>query len=252
MRSNRTVLVSAVALVLMQYPYDLVLFDLDGTLSDPLVGIGRSINYALSHFGYAPLELDRLASHIGPPLDDTLKAITGVQSQGELNALVAKYRERYADVGYSENVIYPGIREALTALSATGIPLGVCTSKRVDFAEKILEMFGIRSHFCFINGGEIGVHKWQQIEGLVTQGQVSRASVMVGDRAVDLIAAHRNGLQGAGALWGYGSREELERERPAYLLASTAELVSLAEANHSIGQTSNSELSPQSVVHLKR
>jgi phosphoglycolate phosphatase len=211
----------------MHQAHDLVLFDLDGTLSDPLVGIGRSINYALSHFGYASLELSQLSVHIGPPLDEAFKAITGVQSQAELSGFVAKYRERYAAIGYCENVLYPGIREALVALSAAGVPLGVCTSKRVDFAEKVLEMFGLRSHFLFVNGGEVGVHKWQQIEGLLVQGQVSRASLMVGDRAVDLIAAHRNGLQAAGVLWGHGSRAELENERPRYLFASTAELLSL-------------------------
>jgi len=86
-------------------------------------------------------------------------------------------------------VLYPGIREALTAFSAAGVPLGVCTSKRVDFAEQILEMFGLRSHFRFVNGGEIGVHKWQQIESLLTQGQVSRSSVMVGDRGASQWAA---------------------------------------------------------------
>lgn len=211
----------------MQHPYDLVLFDLDGTLSDPLVGIGRSINYALSHYGYEPLELSQPAVHIGPPLDEAFKQITGIQAQAELSALVAKYRERYADVGYAENVLYPGIREALSSLGATGIPLGVCTSKRVDFAEQILEMFGLRAHFRFVDGGEIGVHKWQQVEGLLSRGEISLSSVMVGDRAVDLIAAHRNGLHAAGVLWGHGSRAELESERPSHLFSCAAELVLL-------------------------
>jgi phosphoglycolate phosphatase len=119
----------------MHRPHELVLFDLDGTLSDPLVGIGRSINYALSHYGYEPVELSQLAEHIGPPLDQAFKQNTGVQAQAGLNAVVAKYRERYADVGYSENVLYPGIREALSTFSAAGVPLAVCTSNRVDFAE---------------------------------------------------------------------------------------------------------------------
>jgi len=211
----------------MQRPHDIVLFDLDGTLSDPVVGIGRSINYALSHFGYEPLELNRISAYIGPPLDEAFSAITGLQSKDELSGFVAKYRERYADVGYAENVLYPGIPEALQALSATGVSLGVCTSKRVDFAEQILEMFGLRSHFLFVSGGEIGVPKWRQIQDLLAQNQVSTSSVMVGDRAVDLIAAHRNGLQAAGVLWGHGSREELECEQPRYILASTKELSSL-------------------------
>lgn len=140
---------------------DLLLFDLDGTLSDPLVGIGRSINYALSHFGCAPLELSQLAAYVGPPLDQTFRTLTAATGDDDIHALVAKYRERYAEVGYSENVLYPGIPEALTALAASGIPMGICTSKRADFAEKILEMFGLRKHFRFVSGGEIGVQKWQ-------------------------------------------------------------------------------------------
>jgi len=209
-------------------PHDLVIFDLDGTLSDPLVGIARSINYSLAHYGYEQVDPDRLAVHIGPPIDQAFGAITGVESGAELAGLVSKYRERYAEVGYSENTLYPGIPEALHALSAAGLPLGVCTSKRVDFAEKILTMFALRSHFGFVSGGDIGVHKWQQLESLLARRQISRSSIMVGDRAVDLVAAHRNGLQAAGVLWGHGSRAELENERPCCLLASPAELVRFA------------------------
>ena len=84
-------------------PHDLILFDLDGTLSDPLVGIGRSINYALTHYGYPARELGQLSACVGPPLDESFKALTGVTTPSHIDALVAKYRERYAEVGYSEN-----------------------------------------------------------------------------------------------------------------------------------------------------
>jgi phosphoglycolate phosphatase len=211
----------------MAAPHDLVLFDLDGTLSDPLLGIGRSINYALSTLGYASLELSELANYVGPPLDETFRTLTGTTSPGELNALVARYRERYADIGYSENVLYPGIAEALTSFSEAGVPLAICTSKRKDFAVRILEMFGVRSCCSFVGGGDIGVHKWQQIEGLLSQRCVSTSTVMVGDRAVDMVAAHRNGLQAAGVLWGHGSRAELVSERPRYLFDSPPELLML-------------------------
>ena len=208
-------------------PHDLILFDLDGTLSDPLVGIGRSINSALTHYGYPARELEQLSVYIGPPLDESFKTLTGVTTPSHIHVLVAKYRERYADVGYSENVLYPGIPEVLTALSDSGIPMGVCTSKRVDFAEQILKMFGLRAHFRFVSGGDIGVHKWRQMQGLIADGLVSSSSVMVGDRAVDMVAAHCNGLQAAGVLWGHGSREELMQEQPRYLFASTEALLSL-------------------------
>lgn len=164
----------------------------------------------------------------GTPIDQAFSSITGVESESELRALVDKYRERYADVGYSENELYPGIPEAIESLAEAAIPLGVCTSKRVDFAERILAMFGLRSYFGFVSGGDIGVHKWQQLESLSAQNRVSRSSVMVGDRAVDLIAARRNGLQSAGVLWGHGSRAELEAERPDYLIASPSDLIRIA------------------------
>ena len=211
-------------------PHDLVLFDLDGTLSDPLEGIGRSINYALSHFGYKPLAFADVAPYVGPPLDETFKAITGGRMTSEVTALVSKFRERYADVGYSENKLYPGIIEALEALRAANTPMAVCTSKRRDFAEKILTMFGLIQYFRFIDGGEIGTHKWQQIAVLLSQGKVSKSSIMVGDRSVDMIAAHRNGLKAAGVLWGYGSLAELSNEMPARLFSSPSELVDLANA----------------------
>jgi phosphoglycolate phosphatase len=215
----------------MKSPYDVVLFDLDGTLSDPLVGIGRSINYALSHFGYAELPLAELSVHVGPPLDQAFSAITGLSSSSALDGFVAKYRERYGEIGYSENVLYPGIPSALHHLSQSGMKLGVCTSKRVDFAEKILELFGLSSYFSFVSGGEIGTHKWQQLQQLLETGVISQSTVMVGDRSVDITSAHRNGLHAAGVLWGHGSRDELEAERPRYLFAKPEELLCLIGLN---------------------
>jgi phosphoglycolate phosphatase len=218
----------------MQACYDFVVFDLDGTLSDPLVGIGRSINYALSHFGYAELPLEDLAVHVGPPLDQSFSLITGVTSLSALEDLVTKYRERYGEIGYSENILYRGIPPVLHALSQSGMKLGVCTSKRVDMAEKILKLFGLSSYFGFVSGGEIGRHKWQQLQELLESGVITQSSVMVGDRSVDITAARRNGLDAAGVLWGHGSREELEAEQPRYLFSTPDELLGLA-ALRSIG-----------------
>jgi len=210
-----------------QASHDVVVFDLDGTLSDPLVGIGRSINYALSHFGYAELPLAELAVHVGPPLDQAFSTITGVSSSSALDGFVTKYRERYGEIGYSENVLYPDIPAVLHRLSQSGMKLGVCTSKRVDFAEKILELFGLTSYFSFVSGGEIGRHKWQQLHALLEDGVITQSTVMVGDRSVDVTAAHRNGLDAAGVLWGHGSREELQAEQPRYLFSSPEDLLVL-------------------------
>lgn len=208
----------------MESPHDLVLFDLDGTISDPSLGICRCLNHALQHFGFASIAQSAVGACIGPPLDESFRALTGIHVQSELNAMVAKFRERYGDIGYSENELYSGVVESLEVLHDARVPLGICTSKRIDFAERILAMFEIRSLFRFVSGGEIGVHKWDQVAALRTQNLVTQASIIIGDRAIDIIAGHRNGLTSAGVLWGHGSRAELEQEQPRYLFASPSEL----------------------------
>ncbi|MFM2304373.1 MAG: hypothetical protein RLZZ135_1783 [Cyanobacteriota bacterium] len=216
----------------MHRNHDLILFDLDGTISDPLVGVGRSINYALTACGYEPIDLAEVGKYIGPPRDRIFKEITGIAlriNEANSTALIAKYRDRYGEIGYSENVIYPGIAEVLRELNAANMPMAICTSKRRDFAEKIIEMFGLTHYFKFINGGEVGIHKYQQIESLLSQGYISNSTLMIGDRSVDLIAAHKNGLTAGGVMWGYGTQAELLQEAPRYLFRSPSELIQLVD-----------------------
>ncbi|MCP3953361.1 MAG: HAD hydrolase-like protein [Desulfobacterales bacterium] len=92
----------------------------------------------------------------------------------------------------------------------------------------MLELHGIRHHFEFVDGGDVGIHKWQQLQALRDKRSLSQKTIMIGDRDVDLIAAHRNGLASAGVLWGYGSRTELASENPKYLFEAPAQLVELA------------------------
>ena len=201
-----------------------VVFDLDGTLSDPGVGIERSLNHALVSFGYRRLAPGKVATFIGPPLDQVFRSLVGAVGDKRIGDLIAKYRERYADVGYAENVIYPGITKALQTLFDDGVVLGICTSKRADFAERILQRFGIREHFHFVSGGDMGVAKADQLACLVRERRVDASSIMVGDRAVDIAAAKANGLASAGVLWGFGSADELRAAAPSVLVASPEEL----------------------------
>ena len=199
-------------------------FDLDGTLSDPSVGIARSLNHALAWFGYPPLHEREVSKFIGPPLDEAFRTIVGPVGDARVVDLVTKYRERYADFGYAENVMYPGIAEALCDLTDRDAVLGVCTSKRADFADRILRRFGIRERFAFVSGGDIGVTKGDQLACLVRERCADESAIMVGDRAVDIAAAKVNGLAAAGVLWGFGSAEELRAAAPEFLVASPAEL----------------------------
>lgn len=201
------------------------IFDLDGTISDPAVGIGRSLNYALQQFGYEQIPESEVSRYIGPPIDQTFRSIVASSSPNHIAALVSKYRERYADIGYSENVIYPGIPEVLQALAAADIPLGLCTSKRADFANNILSLFGIRQCFRFISGGDIGVCKADQLASLLNENVVAKSSTMIGDRAIDVLAAKANKLNSVAVLWGHGSLAELQGASPDALFEFPHELL---------------------------
>lgn len=207
--------------------HDLLLFDLDGTLSDPILGIGRSINHALTHYGYAALADAEISRYIGPPLDISFRSMVNTDSDAHVAELVGKYRERYGDIGYAENTLYPEIPTVLRQLHEAGVPMGICTSKRADFAQRILQLFELDSYFGFISGGEIGIQKWQQIAALKAGGTASTRTLMIGDRAVDVTAAHKNGLSAAGVLWGHGTQAELGAESPRYLFAQPADLLVL-------------------------
>ena len=212
-----------IQLTIRETQCDLILFDLDGTISDPITGIARSINYALTALGFEEVSESRIAKYIGIPIDETLAAFCEAESGKVVDQLVIKYRERFSAVGYSENVLYPGVREALIDLHEKNMRLAVCTSKRADYARRILQMFGLDSLFRFVNGGDVGIKKEKQIARMLAEGKITGNAMMIGDRAVDLAAAHASGLTSAGVLWGYGSRRELERENPSRLFRSPAE-----------------------------
>lgn len=207
-----------------------LLFDLDGTLSDPLEGIAKSINYALKAFGYEQRQEPVLAKYIGPPIDKTFSELADTDDSDHILALVAKFRERFGDKGYKENKLYPNIRQTLESLHEKKIPMGVCTSKREDFAKRIIDMFDLTHLFEFISGGDVGISKGQQINRLLNSGKIGTNAVMIGDRDVDIRAAHENGLDGFGVLWGYGSRKELEAADPKGVFKQPCEMIELAES----------------------
>lgn len=196
----------------------MLVFDLDGTLSDPVTGICRSMNYSLAAFGYPEVTERETGRFIGPPIECSFKEITGETSDERIAEIVARFRERYGRAGYAENTLYPRISESIRDLAGRGIALGICTSKRADFAEKILDLFRLREYFLFVSGGDVGIRKADQLRDLLDDGAIDRTAVMIGDRAVDILAAQANGIGSVGVLWGYGSREELEDAGPGKIL----------------------------------
>ena len=207
--------------------YETLIFDLDGTISDPFTGISRSINYALESLNYAPVDPQRIRTLIGPPLTQIFEHFLGALADRDMQDLVDKYRERYATIGYAENAIYEGIPGIIGQLADTGYRMGVCTSKRVDYAQRIVDMFGLGQHFSFVDGGGDGIEKRQQIESMIALGMSANTAIMIGDRAVDVLAGKSNDLASAGVLWGFGERPELEEAAPDHLLESPADLLNL-------------------------
>ena len=191
-----------------------ILFDLDGTLTDPREGITRSIAYALERMGLAAPPLADLTFAIGPPLRRSLAQLIGSDESDPVERALAFYRERFADVGLYENAVYDGIAETLQALSAAGTTLIVATSKPRVYAERIVRHFGLEAHFAAVHGCELDGTREDKRDLLAHliphHGLLANAATMIGDRGVDMIAARHHGVRAVGALWGYGTRAELE------------------------------------------
>lgn len=190
-----------------------ILFDLDGTLTDPQEGITKSVAYALDKFGIQVEDRTSLNKFIGPPLIDSfMEYFHFTEDQAE--EAVWKYREYFSDRGIFENKIYPGIPELLCKLQSEGRTLLLATSKPTVYAKQILEKFSIDQYFTDIQGSNLDgtrVKKAEVVAYVMKQnGIVAPAeAVMVGDRKHDIIGAKECGMSSIGVLYGYGSREEL-------------------------------------------
>lgn len=189
--------------------YDCVLFDLDGTLTDSASGIISSVNAALERMGrpLLPEAMQRL--YVGPPLLSSLQKYHGMTREQALEG-VRLFRERYAQAGWLENRVYAGIPRLLKSLKERGVRLGVATAKPVNFARQVLEHFGLAPYFDVISAApmdEAGLPKEELIRRALPGGECRAA--MVGDRVFDLEGARRAGVAAIGALYGYGTPDEL-------------------------------------------
>ena len=203
-----------------------ILFDLDGTLTDPAIGITNAVMHALKKYGIAVSDRKELYKFIGPPLWDSFEKYCGF-SKEEANTAVEYYREYYRDKGMFENQVYDGCEGLLKELKDNGKILIVATSKPEVFAEQILEHFGIAKYFTFIAGSTLDgsrVKKGDVIRYALESCKIIDGSqaIMIGDREHDIIGAKETGLISIGVLFGYGSRAELE-EAGADFIVSTIE-----------------------------
>lgn len=197
--------------------FSYILFDLDGTISDPKIGITTCVQYALKSFGIEEPDLKKLEPFIGPPLRDSFMEFYGfTKEQAEL--ATAKYRERFSAVGKYENTLYPGMAELLRDLQAAGAHLAIASSKPTVFVEDILQYFHIRQYFDIVVGSELDGTRDKKEEvvaevlGQFAQEGAADASsvVMIGDRKFDIEGAKAVGAHHIGVAYGYALPGELQ------------------------------------------
>ena len=204
------------------------MFDLDGTLTDPYYGITNSIIHSMKYYPDKRVpSREELRPFIGPPLADSYMKYFGLDEKQAREA-VGHYREYYADKGIYENVLYPGVREMLAALSERGIKIYMATSKPEKFALTIAEHFGIVEYFDYICGSSMDgkfVEKKDIIAKIIEKENCGKKeTLMIGDTVFDIAGAVENEITAAGVTYGFGSEEQLRRSGASYIFGSPEEV----------------------------
>lgn len=214
--------------------FQCVLFDLDGTLTDPKEGITKCVQFALYQQGIKEPDLDKLEPFIGPPLKDSFMNYYGLTQEQALTA-IDDYRKRFAPIGIFENKVYPGVPEMLKRLKEAGMKLAVASSKPEVFVNRILEHFELAEYFDVVVGSNLNgtrVEKEEVVEEALRQLEQSAADMhvdkitcaMVGDRKFDVQGAREHGLTAVGVSYGYACKGELEAAGPDYIAKTVKQL----------------------------
>jgi phosphoglycolate phosphatase len=210
-----------------------LLIDLDGTLTDPRIGIITSVQHALRELGEEVPPAVALHWCIGPPLKDAFVALLGPDNLALVARAVRLFRERFGTVGLFENEVYPEVPDTLSRLLESGHTLHLATSKPQVFAERIMGHFNLATPFTSLNGSELDGTRSDKSDLiahiLASHAIAPETAIMIGDRKHDMIGAVNNRLLCIGALWGYGSQEELTAAGAAVCLECPSDLPSALE-----------------------
>ena len=211
----------------MDFKY--LLFDLDGTLTDPFEGITKCVQYALASCGIEVNDLNKLKIFIGPPLIPAFMEYYGLSREKAEYAL-KKYRERFSTIGIFENRLFDGIPSLLSELREAGYKLCLATSKPELYASQILEHFDISKYFDLVCGAtldETRSEKWEIIEEIIRQLNLKNKkseTIMIGDRMHDIIGAKKCGIKSLGIYTGYAEKNELENAHADFICNSLSDL----------------------------
>lgn len=208
-----------------------LLFDLDGTLTDPREGITRCLQHGLEQLGRSFPDQAELVQYIGPPLRWTFPRLLGTDDTELVDAAVRHYRQRYTDVGLFENTVYPGIPELLASLQQDGFELIVVTCKPTIYADRIIQHFGLDSYFTGVFGPQLDGRfddKTELVSHVLTERALKpQRTVMIGDRATDIAAGKANGTRTLAVTYGFGSLDELVAAAPEKICDSPAGIAGL-------------------------
>ena len=216
--------------------YKYAFFDLDGTITDPGVGITSSVAYALDKYGIAVADKTTLYPFIGPPLIDSFMKFYGLSKEKSREA-VDFYREYYSVTGIFENEVYDGIETMLETLKSRGVYICLVTSKPEEFARRIIEHYNLSDYFDMICGAAMDESRTRKSEVIryaidniekACNTTLSKSEIiMIGDREHDIIGANEVGLNSLGVLYGYGSREELTAAGATYLAQTPLDIIGI-------------------------
>jgi len=208
----------------------LLLFDLDGTLTDPAPGIGACIHHAVRSLGHTLPPEAEIHRFIGPPLRGSFREILGTDDDSLVEEAMRLYRERFVDVGLFENSVYPGMPDALAQICDDGHVLCVATSKPKVYADRTIDHFELRRFFREVYGSELSGARADKTDlidyVLAAEAADPVTTLMIGDRRHDVIGAKNHGVATVGVLWGFGGRAELEEAGADALVDDVSDLPS--------------------------
>lgn len=204
-----------------------ILFDLDGTLTDPVEGITGSVRHALTQLCHPVPPQEVLNRFIGPPLNQIFEEVCGFGKEKTEEA-IGHFRLHFAKHGIYQNVPYKGMAQLLAKLKTQGRHLHIATTKPLPLAQQVLDMFNMAQYFDILAGSSLehaGRPKSEVVEEVLQRGKIDpRKAVMVGDRVYDVVGAHNNALPCVGVLFGYGGMDELKNAKADYIASTVKEL----------------------------
>ena len=211
----------------------IILFDLDGTLTDPKEGITKSVQHALQAYGIDEPDLDKLCPFIGPPLSASFKEYYGF-SEAQAREAIGYFHDYFTKQGLFENKVYPGITHLLKKCREQGKKVILATSKPQIYAKQILKHFELAEYFDDIQGSSMDgskIHKEDVIQSALSDNQITdmQEVLMIGDRKHDVLGSGKFGISCVGVLYGYGSREELETCGAKWIVDTVEDLEAFLE-----------------------